>query len=277
MVDVLKWAVPLAIGVIALAQPWLIALWRKLFLQGIIEMHETGTIEVGYSSFGATLGLQGTNQAIHQDQFVRSIDVNIVKAKDRSQHRFEWGAFRTQKFSTAGTREAEIELPAGFMLTTAQPRRYNIQFFDVTLQDEMRPHIEGVKTAWQDALKESGIYKMLEADDTGYATSLLGSTVIDQTQQAVTVLYAKFSTSEVHVKAYTGLDRLCYWEPGRYSMKVSISTARPDRTFERTWEFELTESECASIRLNTTLLVQAAAGRGSGQFQFAYPKYQTPK
>ncbi|MEX0800217.1 MAG: hypothetical protein WD379_03250 [Dehalococcoidia bacterium] len=262
MVDFLKWGGPLIVASLALAQPWLLALWRRLFRQGTIDTHETGNIEVGFSGYGATIGLNGTLRAVHQDQFVSNIRLSLVKLKDSSRHLLDWGVFRSQKVSTAGSQEQSIELPAGFMLTTPQPQRFSIQFFDIALQDDMKPQIEAVLGGWQAAVADADIAGLLELG--------LDATAITQ---RVDEVYRQFSENSVHVSAYTALDRLCYWEAGQYSLEMQVSTARPDARFTRKWQFELTDQDANNVRSNSLKIVQDACGRTYGQYLFAYAPY----
>src|ERR1700682_1369881 len=92
----------LIVATVALIQPWIIALWRKAFRPGSIDIHETGTIEIGYSSFGPTVGLRGTLRAVHHDQFVRIIDLTVIKEKDAARHFFPWVVFRAEKLKRTG-------------------------------------------------------------------------------------------------------------------------------------------------------------------------------
>lgn len=147
MIDFLKGWGSLIIAGIALIQPWLIATWKRFFRQGEIDIHETGGIELGYNNFGPTIGLNGTLRAANRDQFVRSISLTITKMKDNSRHTFEWGLFRSAKLSSSGTQEMSFELPSGFMLTTAQPHRYSIQFYDAMAYAEVRQHLDKLREA----------------------------------------------------------------------------------------------------------------------------------
>ena len=67
--------------------------------------------------------------------------------KDKSTHSFDWGVFRSQKLTHKGE-EAEFELPYGFMLSTSQPKRYNIAFFDTMTRNEMQDKIQNLKEEW---------------------------------------------------------------------------------------------------------------------------------
>ena len=55
------------LGFLALAQVWLIAIWRKAFRNGTLVVYETASIEVGFSAFGATVTLLGTLRAEKHD------------------------------------------------------------------------------------------------------------------------------------------------------------------------------------------------------------------
>ena len=48
------------VAVIALVQPWVVALYRRVLRSGRLEIYETGLPEIGYSLWGATIALYGT-------------------------------------------------------------------------------------------------------------------------------------------------------------------------------------------------------------------------
>jgi hypothetical protein len=212
------------IAFVALIQPWIIGIWKYFFRQGHIDIYETGAIEIGYSMFGATIGLHGTLRAVHRDKFVRRITLTVIKHKDKSEHNFEWGVFRKGPYFL-DLRRAIFELPSGFMLLTSQPYRYDILFQDMALQQEIRPHLEKVSQAW--------------------ILAQLTSTTYDQ-----------FSKGTVHVNAYTALDRLIYWDAGSYTLKMSVWTTRPEQDFSKEWSYELTEKDVKSIRLNVVRMLR---------------------
>ena len=65
MVDFLKIWGTLIIALFALIQPWIRAIWKKLSWQQEVDVFETGSIEIGFSSYGPTVGLQGTLRSVH--------------------------------------------------------------------------------------------------------------------------------------------------------------------------------------------------------------------
>lgn len=250
----------LIVAAIALLQPWIISLWRKVFQQGTIDIHETRTIEVGYSLFGATIGIYGTLRAVRKDSFVQRIELTVTKVKDSSKHVLQWGLFRPPQMSIGVERNMTLEIPSGFMLTTSQPHRYNILFFDIALQSEIRPHIENIRQGWYTLL--SSRPKM----------SVAGH--LSEVENALENLYAEFSKSSAHVQAFTAIDRLCYWEPGQYELQMRVVTARPERSYTKRWKFELSDEEVERLRLNIVGIAQEACGRVVSFYNFAYPEYQ---
>jgi len=245
----------LIVAVLGLVQPWLLAMWRKFFRKGKVDIFSSGPIEIGYSTFGPTIGLNGTFRCINQALFVNSINLEVIKQKDGSRHLFEWGVFRSQKLTHKGE-EAEFELPYGFILSTSQPKRYNIVFFDTSTRDEMQNIIRKVKEEWEKLISES---------QKGITTPEIISKKY----------YDEFFNSQVHVKAYTKLDRLCYWESGEYLIKLKVYTSKPNQLFEKRWKFRITEEQVNGIRLNVVKILQDICMIPSyGSYNFAYPSYE---
>lgn len=250
--------ITLGIAIVALSQPLGIYLWARYLRQGQIDIFETANVEVGFVGIGATIALQGTLRAVHQDQFVTSIKLRMVRLKDNAERSFDWVMFRAQKV-TAGTAQ-ELEVPAGFMMTTQSPRRYNIQFVDLDSQNEMRPHLARLQEGWKQQFAQLNL------------GNLVGTT---NYQPAVSAAFAEFATEPLFVEVYGALQRLCYWEPGRYSLEMNVATSRPSRTFSRTWGFTLTDERCQALRLNSIEVAQAACGQGAGYYNWEFPAYET--
>jgi len=256
----------LIIAIVALIQPWVRTLWKKCFQQGKIEIYRTGDIEIGYSAFGTTIGLNGTLRCINRDLFVQSIKLKLTKQKDSSKHDFEWGAFRSEQLSTKG-REVSATLPRGFILSTISPFPYSIQFHDAELKSDIIKKLIKLKNEWSKVIYDVGRPEMLRilSQHTPFPPEL-------------DALYKNFSKSEIHVSSFTSLDRMCYWEASKYTMKLTISTSKPDKFFNKIYKFTLTEQDIQLIRLNIVKLLQDVCGHPSiGDYFFAYPKYEEVK
>jgi hypothetical protein len=266
MVDFLKSWGSLLIATIALIQPWLIGVWKKFLRGGTVEIYETGLIEIGYSNFGATIGLHGTLRARDRDLFIRSVQLDIVSEKDQSKHRLEWGALRSAKLVVGRPEEMTLELPAGFMLSTSQPHRYNIQFHDTGLQGDIRPVLERLGRSWFEAVDATVKGVVGEWADPGE--------ISQKASRALSTVYRSFERSSEHVEAFAALERLCYWNAGRYQLIVVVHTARPDRQFTRRWSFHLTDPEARWLRQNALKVVQEACTQYLGQYNFVNVRYE---
>ncbi len=143
--ELLAWTKQNIIALIALGQPWAYWAWRRLVRRGTIGIFDTGTIEVGYSDYGPTLGLQGTLVSRDRELFVRAISLQIIREADNAQHGFDWAAFRSTEILAARPTERSFQLPAGFLLQPSQPFRYNIFFNDAGFQQEhVRPTLDAL-------------------------------------------------------------------------------------------------------------------------------------
>lgn len=261
----------LVIAAIALVQPWLVGVWRRFFKGGSIDIFETGQLEIGYSGLGATVGMHGTLRARDREMFVRSMSLLIVKQKDESKHKFEWAFFRSNKttigYQIGQNEEVSVDLPAGFMVTPSQPFRYNILFSDIALFEEVRPALENVRDKWGAHLRDLSTSKLI---------SDLSNTS-DKERRLLEVVRSsydnEFANKNEHLKAYTTMDRLCYWEAGKYQLTMSVFTARPNRQFKKTWSFNLSEEDAQNLRVNVIKVLQELCNQNFGQYYFAYPRY----
>lgn len=262
-------AITAVVAVFALIQPWIFAAWRKYFRQGSIEIYQTGNLEIGYSGFGPTIGLNGTLRCIHRDLFVQTIQLELIKEKDSSKHSFDWGVFRSEKITVGGQDQATFELPCGFMLSTSLPQRFNIQFHDTQVQSEMRQVVNKLSEEWSKVRSKS-------ATDELRKLSIENASLPPQLREPFLALYEGFSKSEVYLQSYESVVRTCYWEAGKYTLKMIVRTSKPDRSFEKYWDFALTEQETQAIRLNVIKLLQDICGGPSyGPYSFAFPEYES--
>jgi len=243
------WGVRIAviISIVAFLQVWVIALIRFLWRRtGTVEIDKIGIIEIGYSAWGSTIGLLGTLRALKRDLFIRSIHLELEHREKETRHsyKFEWAVFKST--TIAPPEEMHMELAGGFLLRTSEPYRYNIQFHDVSLQQQIRPVLDKLKKAWLDAGEKAGIPKLLDQ----YTDPVERQTKI---QEAARKLYPKFQKAKKggHLEVYTQLKQLCYWRPGRYKLTMVVNTVKPNRQFPKTWYFTLKEEDVKNLETNT--------------------------
>lgn len=251
------WLVADVIALIALVQPYIYWGWKRYFRKGRIDVHETAKVEVGYSTYGSTIAVLGTLRAVHEDQFVRSIELVLTRIRDNMQRRFEWLAFRPATIVLAGPAEVKLEVASGFMLLTSEPWKYHIVFLDPQLQTEITSVLDRVRNAWIKFLDENG-------------GMLPGANLND--------LFQQFRVTMDHVNTFADLDRLLDWQPVEYSINVRVNTANPNRTFTRQLRFSVALTDVEVLRLNRFKIIEEACGiQTTLVYNFGYCKYMEQK
>jgi hypothetical protein len=265
-------AVATIVAFAALVQPWLAAAWRRFFKAGTVDIYETGTFEIGFSAFGMTVAVTGTLRSRDRDMFIPAITVNLVKNGATKPRRFEWAGFRNAKalFATTAGQSAEVSLeaPAGFMVSTAQPYRYNIIFTEPKTTDQLRPIFETFRKAWLDYFpNHSRLDLNAIASDPSAQTKVLNE---------MRRVYQEFSATEPYGNAFDSLNQLLVWEAGTYELVFQVHTAGPIRNYAETWTFSLTEDEVNSLRNNVSSILEEVVQLPltAGFYFFAYPAYR---
>jgi hypothetical protein len=258
------------VAFIALIQPWLLSLWRRLFKRGSIDIHPTSLIEVGYSGFGATIGLMGTLRAVDRDMFVQWVKLILVRSDD-SVREFEWNAFRTPKISvgTAVGQSAEVglQVPFSLLILALQPHQFNIIFSDPELIRAAQPTIQAMHSAWIERTQKLGLGLQPSQSHPNYQQNL------KRWQRAFT----EFLTDITVQEALAVLNHLFYWNVGTYHLTMYVQTARPNKVYKETWSFTLTEGDVEKFKSNTYSILEELCGLPltAGAYGFAYPAYNS--
>lgn len=274
-----QWA--FVIAVVAFFQPLAIFLYKRIFKSGAIDIYETGTLEIGYSSGGATIGLAGTLRAFDRDMFFVRAFLTLTTPEGGSPRRFECFVFRKSK-SVLGqtgaalgqTGEVSVERPTSFMVPEAQPYQFDFLFNDVALNQELRLALQNMIRAWQALLQQDG--EVVAAQQ--FATvSQYTSTPDAQHALAAAInnAYLKFSGTPEYLSALAEVERVFYWTPGIYRLTLHIDTARPTRHHSESWSFTLPEDEVQLMRRNFTAILSELCGLpiAPGHYHFIYPPY----
>jgi hypothetical protein len=247
MADPLVISAVIASGV-AIAQPWLIALWKNHIRQGRIQSYVSGFLEIGFGQYGPTLAIDGTLRGINRDIFVKSSRVILTSTEDNSQHEFEWAAFRPHRIPITPSTNTErfIETASGFMITPDTPKRICIFFSDSQTREKVYSKLNSAYNTFRE-LRFNEKY------------SVLNQTWLDQTEmnKLRMELAEEYRNHVDHINAYTEIDRTFYWKSGKYIIELQIKSARPDKTFCQKWEIEITEDQSKQLRLNTVIMIDA--------------------
>lgn len=262
------------IAVLALIQPWLLAAYRRLFQPGHVVIHETGTIDVSFFTAGPTITLQGALQALHRDQFIQSMQLDVVRERDHAQSHMDWIALRPTQIvlGRANQQPMTVELPFGFMLLTSSAGRFNILFGDRTVGQQIAHKLDGLLREWNQltstAIDRNIVQRAIQGDSEA-------AHALEEARR--TVYETKFKSSLIYTDTWGAVERLSFWEAGPYRLTLSVVTSRPKRTFTKSWRFELSEQDSKNLRLNTFSHLDAAVNlHSSGPFYSAFVPYQEP-
>lgn len=263
-----------AIGAgVAIVQPWVIGLWKRWIRSGSIEIYVTGFLEVGYSEFGPTLAVDGTFRAIHRDMFVERVNVRLTKNRDKSEHSFEWIAFRSHRVPIGGTSEFRgfLEAASGFMVSPNSPHRVCIVLSDASTRESMQEQLTVVNGKFWE-LRRSQQFSVLDQ------RLLLED---EQKLEMMLRLAEAYRSDSTHVDAFGALNRICYWEGGKYDVELTVMTARPNRRFSNKWGIELSDENARQLRLNVIAMIDRPlyidAGLQSPPCFFAYVPYRSER
>jgi hypothetical protein len=263
-------AIAAIVAFMALVQPWLLALWRRVFRRGTVEIHEAAKLEIGFSGYGHTIGVMGTFRSVHRDMFVQWLKLQLVRPTDGSVREFEWKAFRNPKltFGTTGGQSSEVSLdtPFSFMVTPLQPHRFNILFADEGSVQAALPLAQQMQQEWFLRVQRLGLPKL-------DARMLTQPEILKKLRRA----FSDQSASETNKHAATLLHTLNYWKAGKYQLTMFLQTARPSKTIRKTWTFTLPEAELEKLANNVDSILEDVCGMplSAGEFNFIYIAYNT--
>lgn len=248
------------VAFLALIQPWLIFLFKKYLRPGSIEFDQSGNIEIGFSSYASTIGVNGTFRSIGKDMYVKKMELILTKKKDSSIHKLDWAVFRDTKLHFDDDLKSNFELPYGFQLSTNSPQRLNIQFHDLVQQDDLRPTTDNLSNEWISHLENEYSYEQRQD----------GSDTMNKIDQ----IYQPFKIAPVMVDTYGIILEKFYWEEGKYNLELKIYTANSKKAFNGNWEFTITDEQKRLLKNNTIILQDFICGRNIDKWNFAYSNYE---
>ena len=259
----------------ALVQPWLVSLWRRI--ASMIDIYETPFVEIGFSTFGPTLGLFGTLRSRNRDLFIHTIYLTLSRQEDKFSRRFEWGVFRTAKATIGQTTksgvdqagEVSMDVPNGFMISTAQPYRYNILFIDpIIFHQQLKPILAEFRTSWLSHLDQANIIPSKEM--------LLNVPLDRKIMMSLKREFEEFITKADYANVFDRINELFYWTPGAYELTIHVKAAHPNRHYRKSWFILLNESDVTSLRQqNIVSILEEVCGipLSAGQYGFIYTPY----
>ena len=252
------------VATIALLQVWAYWSWKWLFRKPDLQVYPSGSVEIGYSEFGPTIGLFGTLKPQNGDVFVKRMRLRVQRVRTKEEHIFTWIAFRSpvMTFGQAGT--PPPELPSGFIVSQSQPHRYNVVFNDPEIQADLRIALQPLKPL-----------TLEQADSLRFAKGSIGWKE----------LYDKYRTDYYRMREYTDafdrLNRRCYWEADQFEIEILIDTDKGDAQYKKSLTIQLSDEQVKQLRLNATVMLENSfrmmAEESSWNYHFAYAEFDEHK
>jgi len=243
------------IALAALVQPWVIALYKRFVLRGRLRVYEVGNIEIGFSSFGPTIGILGSLNASQRDVFVKGAEIVVVREKDQAQAGFRWFVQRPFTWKTEGV-HTEVQPASAIAVKKDSSVNFSTLFTLPGFAEEHAAVAGAFTTAWNES-------ELSKADTQDTAARL--------------VLLSKFSeVSPTPAKLWEQMLGTFFWQPGDYTMTLSVLAEKPTPAFTKRWRFRLSADDTNLLKGNITMIVRTLAGI-EADFKFAYPQYDGAK
>lgn len=90
------------IAMIALIQPWAIALYKKYIRKTQLNFIPSSKIKLYYNRSGAYINLGGVIEAKHQSALIRNISAKVVRKCDKAELCMDWSSFMIPVFQSIG-------------------------------------------------------------------------------------------------------------------------------------------------------------------------------
>ncbi len=209
-------------------------LFGNFFQKEQLKNHLSGTLEVGYTQFGPTLGLSGTLTTLENVVFINNISILVKRLADSATAQFNWFAFRPHRFSTSRDFGIDLKMPSKFLVAPATPYAYNILFSDQNQYAGMNPTIKMIKNRWEESLEHfvqnPGSFDMFK-------------------------VFEEFLRKEEIARSYTQLLDFCYWVEGPYAINIIFVSKESRTLLEVQKTFSLNTNDVQGLRNNAGMII----------------------
>ena len=256
----------LIVAFVALAQPWVSAAYRRLYLAPNIVIEEVLKPEIGFSAFGPTLGLWGTLLGENESQFVTHMRAKVIRLKDGAQSDFAWHIARSTVFDGDGNPKVSGIVASAFVLEQDATFAYSVLMKEPSADSELVRISDQLQKDWQ----------AFVAAQVGGVANLTDPAVQAKLQNGLESMYQEFCKQPEHVSSSAALDRLFCWYAGSYEVSLLVDVRRKEAPFEKKWRFTLTADDEQRLRDSGALTQRSWCGVATpGQnYYFAYPSYE---
>lgn len=213
------------IAIIALLQPWLIALYNRYFKKIKVTFTPSAKIKLYYNKSGAYIYLGGVIESQNKAAIVKDISVKLIRQNDRAELNLDWSSFMLPIFQSVG----------GNPVVTNEIARP----FKVDANSLYPVFVEFATVNMPEASKLSEIYETIYAQ----ARSLpIAAMLPEQAKQAL-------AETECYKRCKDELLQNFYWKAADYIIELAISYNEKKATRLR-YAFSIDAEEAAKFKGN---------------------------
>ena len=237
---------------VALAQVWVIALWKKYLRKGTLAIYPAGTIEIGFGTFGPSIALLGTLRARGHDVFVDEMRIQVTRIKDNARKTLYWKIFRSTTISLAMNNPESVEIARSFSVTTDTPREYNVFLAPIDFASNYRAKIQPLKDAWHTLVTDT-----LRRNEPKLLNQL---SAVLQDPNLSDQIFDQFVHQDPAVELYTPLNNDFFWHASEYRIDLTIFCTDPTPDVVTSRMLSLDDQDERNLRLNAVSLIRELVG-----------------
>jgi hypothetical protein len=243
------WLTPV-IALVALAQPWIISLWKRYFLTLSIEPIPTGPIQLMFGPDGPAIGLLGVLRCRHQSTIVKALRIKVIRF-DHAE--LDLDAFAQRIQNDNGTERQAF--PVAFRIGPDKLELYNIIFGERDTKELMQNLFRQLGTLWQPHLAQLSVTAAAGpvAPLPGTVAPLPGTVPLPVNPQLLVNKYnqaldAFSKTPATQAEFQPLIHKQNFWVRGDYQLTLYIDVQDRSEPFSQTWEFKIADDRLAPLR-----------------------------
>lgn len=219
------------IAIIALIQPWIIPLLKKIFLRGKAIFTPAANLQLSNDYRGAYVRLSGVIEAKHQSIIVRNIRVKFTRGSDGAELCFDWSSLVSPVFQTVGGQPVMTS-------EIARPLR-------IGANDLLPVYIEFSKEnqKWNEVYAAIFVQGQMILSGKQYQSYDVDNIV----KEALS--YGAYK--EAHDEMLSDL----FWKESEYQMELSIEYDNQKEVYN--YSFSLDQSDCFELRANIDRVLES--------------------
>lgn len=232
------------IAIVALAQPWVILLWKKYFRKKRIDIYLHSIVEVRFGSLGNLIGIRGGIRALPVQVFINQFDVVVRRKKDSALLKLEWFLKKEERLIAADAadprnakEETIMSLPTGFVIGPTQPAAISYLCCDVKVQPIWRDRFNAIRDEWSS-------FKLAKLDE-----AVKAGAKDDLNALSYKILGQFLAASKSWESLSQDMDREFFWFPGEYEIEVNAKAVELVEGHCKR-QFKITAEDSKKLRAN---------------------------